>query len=110
MAYDFLGALGVIEGTFGRVWGCLGQAWGLWGRLWTHLNAFWMRLGGILTGFGGVSRLSGRVLDGLEGVWRWPKQAQASFGEGLGWFLPGFLAFFPCLKPKAKMSQNIDFP
>ena len=69
-----------------------------------------MRLGGILKGFGGVLRPSGCVLEGLEGVWRAPKQAQASFEEGLGWFLRGFLVSFRGLKPKSRISENVDFP
>ena len=69
-----------------------------------------MRLGRILKGFGGVLRPSGCVLEGLEGVWRAPKQAQASFEEGLGRFLRGFLVFFRGLKPKSRISKNVDFP
>ena len=65
-----------------------------------------MRLGGVLKNFGGVLKPSRCVLESLEGVWRAPKQAQASFEEGLERFLPGF---FPGLRPKSKISKNIDF-
>ena len=68
-----------------------------------------MRLGGVLKNFGGVLKPSRCVLESLEGVWRAPKQAQASFEEGLEWFLPGFQVFFPGLRPKSKISKNIDF-
>ena len=90
MAYDFLEALGVMEDSFGRVWGYVAQAWGVWGRPWILQIASWMRLGGVLKNFGGVLKPSRCVLESLEGVWRAPKQAQASFEEGLEWFLPGF--------------------
>ena len=49
-----------------------------------------MHLGGVLKNFGGVLKPSRCVLESLEGVWRAPKQAQASFEEGLEWFLSGF--------------------
>ena len=49
------------------------------------------------------------VLESLESVWRAPKQAQASFEEGLERFLPGFKVFFPGLRPKSKIGKNIDF-
>ena len=68
-----------------------------------------MRLGGVLKNFGGVLKPSRCVLESLEGVWRAPKQAQASFEEGLERFLPGFWVFFPSLKPKLKIGKNIDF-
>ena len=90
MAYDFLEALGVTEDSFGRVWGYVAQAWGVWGRPWILQIASWMRLGGVLKNFGGVLKPSRLVLESLEGVWRAPKQAQASFEEGLERFLPGF--------------------
>ncbi len=48
------------------------------------------RLGCVLKNFGGVLKPSRCVLESLEGVWRAPKQAQASFEEGLERFLPGF--------------------
>ena len=43
------------------------------------------------------------VLESLEGVWRATKQAQASFGEGSGWFLRGFY------RRIGKLVKNIDF-
>ena len=45
-----------------------------------------MHLGGVLKNFGGVLKPSRCVLESLEGVWRAPQQAQASFEEGLEWF------------------------
>ena len=68
-----------------------------------------MHLGGVLKNFGGVLKPSRCVLESLEGVWRAPKQAQASFEEGLERFLQGFCVYFPCLKPKSKIGKNIDF-
>ena len=79
-----------MEDSFGRVWGYVAQAWGVWGRPWILQIASWMRLGGVLKNFGGVLKPSRCGLESLEGVWRAPKQAQASFEEGLEWFLPGF--------------------
>ena len=49
-----------------------------------------MHLGGVLKNFGGVLKPSRCVLGSLEGVWRAPKQALASFEEGLERFLSGF--------------------
>ncbi len=63
-----------------------------------------------MKGFGGVLRPSGCVLEDVEGVWSAPKQAQASFEEGLGRFLRGFLVLFRGLKPKSRISENVDFP
>ena len=76
-------AVGVIEGTFGRVWVHVGQAWGVVGRPWSLEIASWTCLGGLLKHFGGVLRPSRCILEGLEDVWRAPKQVQASFEEGL---------------------------
>ena len=89
MAYDVLEALGVMEGSFGRVWGYVAEALGVWGRPWSLEIASWMHLGGVLKNFGGVLKPSRCVLESLEGVWRAPKQAQASFEESLERFLPG---------------------
>ena len=100
----------VIEGTLGRVWGYLGQAWGVLGRPWSLEIASWMRLGGLLKHFGGVLRPSRCILEGLEDVWRAPKQAQASFEEGLERFLLSFFVVFRGHKPKSKISKNVDFP
>ena len=90
MAYDFLEALGVMEGSFGRVCDYVAQAWDVWGRPWSLEIASWMHLGGVLKNFGGVLKPFRCVLESLEGVWKAPKQAQASFEEGLERFLPGF--------------------
>ena len=103
-------ALGVSEGTFGRVWGCLGKAWGVLGRPWSLLIASCMSFESVLKGFGRVLRPSGCVLEGLEGAWTTPKQAQGSLEEGLAWFLRGFSVFFRGLKPKSRISENIDVP
>ena len=101
-----MGALGVIESTFGRVWGYVGQAWGVVGRPWSLEIASWMRLGGLLKHFGGVLRPSRCILEGLEDVWRAPKQAQASFEEGLERCLLGFCMVFRGDEPKSQISKN----
>ena len=101
---------GAFEDTFGRVWGYLGQAWRVLGRPWSLEIASWLRLWSVLKGFAGVLRPSGCILEGLEGVWRAPKQAQTSFEEGLRRFLRRFLLFFRRLKPKTRISENVDFP
>ena len=101
--------MGVIEGTFGRVWGYVGQAWGVVGRPWSLEIASWMRLGGLLKHFGGVLRPCRCILEGLEGIWKAPKQAQASFEEGLERFLLGFFVVLRGHKPKSKISKNVDF-
>ena len=108
MGYDFLEALGVFESAFGRVWGCLGQAWGVLGRPWRHHIASWMHFGSVLKDFGGVLRPSGCVLEGLEGVWRVPEQAQDSFEEGLKRFLRGFLGLFDVFWYFATSAAKID--
>ena len=87
----------------------MGQAWGVLGRPWSLEIASWLRLGGLLKHFGGVLRPSRCILEGLEDVWRAPKQAQASFEEGLERFLLGFFVFFRGHKPKSKISKNVDF-
>ena len=68
-----------------------------------------MHLGGVLKNFGGVLKPSRCVLESLEGVWRAPKQAQASFEEGLERFLLGFFVVFRGHKPKSKISKNVVF-
>ena len=72
-----------MEGTFGRLWGYVEQAWGVLGRPWSLEIASWMRFGGLLKHFGGVLSPSRCVLEGLEGIWEAPKQAQDSLEEGL---------------------------
>ena len=70
----------------------LGASWeGLEG-FWRHLEAIWVHLGG----FGG--RLAGA------------KAAPSLVWGGYGPFLRGFLVFFQGLKPKSRISENVDFP
>ena len=88
----------------------MGQAWGVLCRPWSLEIASWLRLGGFLKHFGGVLKPSGCILECLEGVWEAPKQAQASFEEGLERFLLGFFVVFRGHKPKSKISKNVDFP
>ena len=71
-----------LLGGFGAVWDRLGASW-------AGLGASKSRLRGVLKNFGGVLKPSRCVLESLEGVWRAPKQAQASFEEGLERFWPG---------------------
>ena len=82
---------------FWGLWGSLKAPLGVFGAVWHRLGASWAslgasksRLGCVLKNFGGVLKPSRCVLGSLEGVWRAPKQAQASFEEGLERFLPGF--------------------
>ena len=85
----------------------MGQAWGVVGRPWSLEIASWMRLGGLLKDFGGALRPSRCILEGLEDVWRAPKQAQASFEEGLERFLLGFSVVFRGDEPKSKINTNL---
>ena len=101
---------GVIESTFGRVWGYVGQAWDVVGGPWSLEIASWAHFGGLLKHFGGILKPSRCILEGLEGVWRAPKQAQASFEEGLEIFLLGFSVCFRGDEPKSRISTNVDFP
>ena len=78
-------------------------------RPWSLEIASWMRLGGLLKHFGSVLRPSKCILECLEGVWRAPKQAQASVEEGLERFLLGFFVFFRGRERKGRISKNIDF-
>ena len=82
---------------FWRLWGSWKAVLGGFGAMGHRLGASGAgheasksRLGGVLKNFGGVLKPSRCVLESLEGVWRAPKQAQASFEEGLKRFLPGF--------------------
>ena len=69
--------------------GRLGQAMEPLNRV---LDASWWRLEEFK--FGGVLKPSRCVLESLEGVWRAPKQAQASFEEGLERFCKVLGCFF----------------
>ena len=53
-----------------------------------------MHLGGVLKNFGGVLKPSRCVLESLEGVWRAPRQAQASSEKGLERFFARFWGVF----------------
>ena len=70
----------------------LGASWECLEGFWRHLEAIWARLGGV-----------GRRLKA-------PKPGPSLVWGGFGAVFATFFAVFRGLKPKTRISENIDFP
>ena len=92
LAYDFLEALGVMEGSFGRVWGYVAQAWGVWGRPWSPKSP----LGCILVASWRILEASWSHLGASWRVWRAFGGRRNRLKPRLGRVWNGFCQVFKC--------------
>ena len=94
-----------MEG-FGAVWGRLGASWAgleplncVLGASWECLEGFWRHLEAIWARLGGFGRRLADAKTAPSLVWR-----------GFGQVFARFFGVFRSLKPKSRISENVDFP